>query len=148
MQTEVPDYVLNPNMDMPKQEIDGINYVGILSVPELGLELPVADEWSYANLKTAPCRFFGSAYRGNLVICAHNYLNHFGTLRNLTIGAQIAFTDMDGNMFRYTVAELETLLPTEVEQMKNGDWALTLFTCTVGGRTRLTVRCLAADNIQ
>ena len=28
-----------------------------------------------------------------------------------------------------------------VEEMLSGGWALTLFTCTLGGRTRVTVRC-------
>lgn len=145
LQEDVPYYILNPNMEMPKRQIDGIDYIGVLSVPDLGLELPVASEWSYEHLKAAPCRFSGSVYLSDMVVCAHNYMNHFGTLRNLTIGAQISFTDMDGNVFKYTVSEMETLQPTEVERMKTGDWDLTLFTCTVGGRTRLAVRCLAVE---
>ena len=36
---------------------------------------------------------------------------------------------------------METLMPTAVEEMESGDWDLTLFTCTVGGRTRVAVRC-------
>ena len=40
---------LDPNM--PTVEIDGY-----LSVPSVGLELPVMAEWDYDRLKTAPCR--------------------------------------------------------------------------------------------
>ncbi len=29
----------------------------------------------------------------------------------------------------------------DVEEMITGDWDLTLFTCTLGGQTRVTVRC-------
>ena len=33
----------------------------------------------------------------------------------------------------------------DVEAMESGDWALTLFTCTIGGKTRVTVRCVPAE---
>ena len=39
-------------------------------------------------------------------------------------------------------AFLEILQPTAVEEMTSGDYDLTLFTCTYGGATRFTVRCL------
>ncbi len=39
------------------------------------------------------------------------------------------------------VAEVETLAPTAVEEMKSKDWDLTLFSCTIDGGARVTVRC-------
>ena len=142
-QTDVPDYLLTPEMEMPVETIDGVDYVGVLRIPTLALELPVISQWSYPLLKIAPCRYSGSAYQNNLVLCAHNYASHFGNLKNLHIGAAVTFTDMDGNLFTYQVAELETLPPQAAEEMENGDWDLTLFTCTVGGQSRVTVRCTA-----
>ena len=53
----------------------------------------------------------------------------------------MVFTDMDGNEFVYSVLEIETLTPYSVQQMTTGDWDLTLFTCTIGGTSRVTVRC-------
>ena len=47
---------------------------------------------------------------------------------------------MAGNVFIYKMVERETLNPTDIEEMKDGDWDLTLFTCTVGGKTRVTIR--------
>lgn len=138
---EYPDYVLNPNMDMPVKQIDGNDYIGIISIPAIDRELPVFSEWDYTNLKTAPCRYTGTAYLGNMVICAHNYDIHFGSLKYLSYGDTITFTDMDGNVFTYEVIEIETLDPYAVEEMTTGEWDLTLFTCTVGGATRVTVRC-------
>lgn len=135
------DYVLSEDMEMPVQTIDGIDYIGVLRIPALSLELPVISRWSYPSLKIAPCRYSGSAYRGDLVVCAHNYASHFGNLSTLQPGDTVTFTDMDGNEFSYCVAVLETLPPTATEEMTQGDWALTLFTCTVGGRTRVVVRC-------
>lgn len=138
---DIPDYVLNPEMDMPVIQVDGYDYIGTLELPSLGLTLPVMSDWDYPRLKIAPCRYAGSAYQGDLVIAAHNYTNHFGTLKNLKIGDRITFTDSDGNIFSYSVAEIETLDPYAIEDMRSGDWALTLFTCTVGGQSRVTVRC-------
>lgn len=145
-QTDVPDYLLTPEMEMPVETIDGVDYVGVLRIPALALELPVISQWSYPLLKIAPCRYSGSAYQNNLVLCAHNYASHFGNLKNLHIGAAVTFTDMDGNLFTYQVAELETLPPQAAEEMENGDWDLTLFTCTVGGQSRVTVRCTAEQS--
>ena len=145
-QTDVPDYLLTPEMDMPVETIDGVDYVGVLRIPTLALELPVISQWSYPLLKIAPCRYSGSAYQNNLVLCAHNYASYFGNLKNLHIGDAVTFTDMDGNLFTYQVAELETLPPQATEEMENGDWDLTLFTCTVGGQSRVTVRCTAEQS--
>ena len=145
-QTDVPDYLLTPEMEMPVETIDGVDYVGVLRIPTLALELPVISQWSYPLLKIAPCRYSGSAYQNNLVLCAHNYASHFGNLKNLHIGAAVTFTDMDGNLFTYQVAELETLPPQATEEMENGDWDLSLFTCTVGGQSRVTVRCTAEQS--
>ena len=35
--------------EMPVAEIDGREYVGYLSIPDLELELPVMSEWDYQN---------------------------------------------------------------------------------------------------
>ena len=145
-EVEIPDYVLNPEMEMPEETIEGRAYIGILRIPALELELPVLSGWSYPGLKIAPCRYSGSAYTGDLILCAHNYSSHFGRLKSLRPGDEITFTDVDGNCFSYQVAELETLEPTAIEEMESGDWDLTLFTCTVGGKTRVTLRCEAAED--
>ena len=137
----IPDYILNPAMAMPEDQIDGQTYIGILEIPALSLSLPVISAWSYPNLKIAPCRYAGSVYLDNMVIAAHNYQSHFGKLETLSQNDEVSFTDMDGNVFAYKVAEIEALSPYAIEEMTAGDWDLTLFTCTVGGQSRMAVRC-------
>lgn len=144
-EVEYPDYVLNPNMEMPIKEMDGSYYIGILEIPSLDIKLPVQSEWNYSNMNISPCRYQGSIYLDNMVICGHNYATHFRPLFNIENGTSVYFTDMDGNRFEYQVRTTEILDGTAVEEMVSGDWDLTLFTCTPGGVSRVTVRCARVD---
>ena len=138
---DAPAYLADPEMPMPTVSFDGNDYIGRVDVPSLGLSLPVISEWSYPRLKIAPCRYTGSAYLDNLIIAAHNYSSHFGNLNRLNTGDTVTFTDVDGNQFTYAVSLIEDLPGTDIEEMQSGEWDLTLFTCTLGGRSRVTVRC-------
>lgn len=137
----IPDYISNPDMEMPVIEINGQRYIGQLEIPKLGLTLPIMDSWSYPKLRIAPCRYQGSAYKNDLIIAGHNYQRHFGQLKTLVSGDQMIFMDVEGHLFVYEVTEMEVLAPTAVEAMQSGDWDLTLFTCTYGGQSRVTLRC-------
>lgn len=137
---DTPD--INPyDTEMTEVEIDGYLYIGYVSIPSLGLELPVMSDWSYPQLKIAPCRYYGSTKTDDLVIAAHNYTRHFGPIKNLSPGDNVYFTDMDGVTIAYEVVEVDTLNPTAVEEMTSSGYDLTLFTCTYGGQSRVTVRC-------
>ena len=140
----IPDYLLNPDMDMPEytlKSLGDVACIGILEIPALDLELPVISSWSYSSLRLSPCRYSGSAYKGDLVIAAHNYQSHFGGLRTLPEGSEVFFTDAVGNRFSYYVAVTEALTPWSVDDMTSGEWPLTLFTCTLDSQNRVTVRC-------
>lgn len=141
---DIPDYLLNPDMEMPEftlSSLGDISCIGILEIPSLDLQLPVISEWSYPALRLAPCRYTGSAYKGDLVIAAHNYQSHFGRLKTLSTGSEVIFTDAVGNRFVYQVAVIEALTPWSVEDMTSGEWPLSLFTCTLDSQNRVTVRC-------
>lgn len=129
------------NYEMTEVEIDGYAYIGYLSIPALGLELPIMSQWDYERLKIAPCRYDGSTKSDDLVLLAHNYGKHFETLKNLVPGDEVYFTDMDDVISHYQVVTVEILTPNAVEEMVAGEYDLTLFTCTYGGQNRVTVRC-------
>ena len=133
--------IVTPPKEMTVLEIDGHGYIGFVGIPSLNLELPVMAQWSYPKLKIAPCRYTGNLHTDNLVIMAHNYARHFGGLSGLTPGDTITFTDMDAETTVYTVVALDVLAPVAVEEMSAGEYDLTLFTCTYGGKSRVTVRC-------
>ncbi len=138
---EQPAYILNPKMEMPLSVVDGKEYIGILEIPALDKKLPVMNNWSYSNFKISPCRYNGSVYLNNFVIAAHNYTSHFRNIKNLVAGDKVKFTDVDGNVFNYQVVETEIIQPTEIERMVEHECDLTFFTCTIGGKSRVAVRC-------
>lgn len=126
-------------------EVDNMTYLGYISIPSLGIELPVLSEWSYPNLKISPCRYMGTAASGDLIIAAHNYNSHFGHINELAGGEEIIFTAADGKVYKYEVVLSEEIRGTDIEAMEFGsaeDWDLTLFTCTLGGQSRVTVRAV------
>lgn len=135
---------------MPYVMIDGYAYIGELSIPGLGIDLPVMAEWDYERLKISPCRYSGSYLNDDLVICAHNYSRHFSPIKWIGVGEPVYFKAVDGTVYEYSVSNRETLQPTDVELLVSNqnntedaveDWDLTLFTCNTGGRTRCAVRC-------
>ena len=66
------------------------------------------------------------------------YLRRFGISLPPNLQSEI-----EGKSFSETAVFFKERfqIPDSIEQMKQGDWDLTLFTCTVGGRSRFAVRC-------
>ena len=141
-----PVELLTPEeVEMPEAELNGNRYIGYLVIPKLELELPVLSEWSYMLLFTAPCRYTGTLLGEDLTIMAHNYNSHFGKLGQMEVGDEVIFVDVNGSVTRYAVTATDVLLPTAVEEVTGGDYDLTLFTCTYGGQSRITVYCDKAE---
>ncbi len=140
------------SLEMPETEetpdkqtiyVDGYEYIGFLTIPDLSLELPVIADWDEKKLETAPCRHFGSAETGDLVIAGHNYRKHFGRLDRLKIGGSIRFTDIEGKVYDYVIREMKTLEATDVDVVLESERELILYTCTYTGKTRLVLGCEA-----
>ena len=70
-ETAAPQPVLDPTQEMTTVEVEGRDYIGVLSIPAVERELPVMAQWSYAGLKIAPGRYSGTTYGDDLVICGH-----------------------------------------------------------------------------
>lgn len=135
----------DPDLDLVRV-YDGQAYLGMLTIPELDLTLPVNQRWNYPALETSPCRYAGSPSTNDFVICAHNYSSHFGKIGSLATGSDILFTDVMSNVYQYEVKKTEILKPYDVASMVSSDYDLTLFTCTYGGWSRITVRCQLVTN--
>lgn len=137
----VEETTISPDTPMPTISIDGVDYIGTLTIPALGIELPVAENWDYTQMKISPCRYEGSVYKNDLIICAHNYSTHFRNIKDLQNGDDVIFVDAVGNIFNYQVELVETLQPTAIEEMISSEYDLSLFTCNYAGNARVTVRC-------
>lgn len=135
------------NSSQTKQEEQSViveekEYIGIISVPAINLELPVMSDWSYDDLYITACRYSGSIANGDIIIAAHNYRYFFGPIDNLNSGDRITFTAVDGTVYNFEVSQSELVDGSDSASLKAGadDWDLTLFTCTWSGTSRLAVR--------
>ncbi|MBQ0011289.1 MAG: sortase [Clostridiales bacterium] len=135
-----------PVKQLPVFVIDDYPYCGYLYIPDIELEMAVVDEATEQNMKYSLCRYAGDPFQQNMVIAGHNYRSVFRKLRDLEAGDDIYFTDMDGEVFHYTVLESVVIPGKGVEEMLEGEWDLTLFTCTYGGADRYTIRCVEVDD--
>lgn len=136
----VPGYEM-PEEDVPVAKDVELTFIGVLNIPALGVELPVQSSWSYEKLAYTPCRYAGSAYGNGFVIIAHRFDSHFAQIGSLSVGSNVNFTDMNGNVFRYKVVGIETLRPDQTAEMVSDEYALTLMTCTISSAQRTVVRC-------
>ena len=143
-----------PDGDLTVKMVDGYDYIGVLTIPSESLKLPVMADWDYSRLTISPCRYAGSYKTDDLVLCAHNYASHFGSIQSIGIGVELKFKAMDGTVYTYRVANRETLEPTAVADMienqnnsdkKSEDWDLTLFTCNTSGMARCALRCIRTN---
>ena len=128
-----------PASEPPASSVER-EYLGVLTIPALGLELPVQTEWSKANLKVSPCRQCGSTAGGDLVIAAHNYKSHFGWLSSLSEGDEVRFTSQDGADAVYTVERTAQVSPEEPEAA-GGRLSPRALHLHPGGKARVVVYC-------
>ena len=148
-ETTLPNTI--PEREMPAIEVGEYRYIGTLEIPVLELVLPVMEECDDNRLKKSPCRYSGSFYQDNMVVAGHNYARHFRQLKNLPMESEIIFTDVEGNVYSYYVAWIENLQSEQIDEMVNktstpeSNWDLTLFTCTTGGGSRYTLRCIRSE---
>ena len=144
-QEETPAPIDVPAATMPSVSLNGEDFVAVLEIPSVGLSVAVQKDWSYPKLRRTPCRYYGSVYDGDIMIAAHNYPTHFGRLKDVAVGAEVRLTDMEGNVFEYSVSELTVLQPDQGADLFDGDWDLTMFTCTKSGKARVVVRCKRSE---
>lgn len=128
------------NKEMKIVNIDGNDYIGTINIPVLNLELPIMSDWDYSKMKISPCRYYGSIFTNDLVICAHSYDKLFGRIKNLNPDDLLIFTDMNKEEYIYKVEIIEILSPSDVKEMIESEFDLTLYTCTIDGLNRVTVR--------
>jgi len=117
--------------------------IGIISIPKLGVRLPVISECTDDLLRISCCRLSGAANNrpNRLVITGHNIWSHFKGLDTFVPGDQVAFTDKDGVTYFYSATEIVVLHRTQgAEVLAATGWDLTLITCRTDRTMRTVVR--------
>lgn len=117
------------------QQIDGV-----LSLPTLGLELPVLAGYSEELLQLSPCVYQRAGEGGRLVIAGHNYRSHFGRLGRLKPGYPAAYQPQQGEPLALAVRSLEEIGADDRNALEAGEWTVTLLTCNLDQSRRLLVR--------
>lgn len=93
----------SPADGMAVLEIEGVDYVGILSAPTLGIKLPVSGGRT-ASSEAAVYRISGNAPSGSLMLGGSDNDPNLKKLEDLDIGDRIEFIDVRGNVWLYRLS--------------------------------------------
>ena len=127
--------------DMPVLELEGTDYVGLLDLPGYGAKLPVGSVWETGKLTLHPCRFWGSAYDGTLVIGGSGDKGQMDFCGKVNIGDHIRFTDMTGAEFAYRVTWVDRSDSAEAQWLMQESYDMTLFARDPYSLQYIAVRC-------
>ena len=135
--------VLEERLDntMPVLSLEGTDFIGILEMPRYDSVLPACAQWG--KIYRYPSCLAGSVYDGSIQIGGTTQTGQFDFFREILVGDSVFFTDVAGNRYAYTVADLryEKHADQTTLQRKNAD--LTLFIKNVYAFEYLIVFCEA-----
>ena len=113
--------------EMPALELQGKDFIALLEIPAYGLKLPVCGEWDKSLISTHPCRFYGSAYNGTLIIGGSDRAEQFDFFDRIYTDIPVKLTDITGCTYSYTVTRIDRSKTADAETLVNSDADLTLF---------------------
>ena len=135
----IEDNKNNKVTPMVYSTIRGYDCFGVITIPSLGIELPILNTWDYERLDIGPCIYYGNINENNLVICGHSYKSHFKYLYNLEINDYVIITDVNNNQYIYQVKDMNVINPKDTDEVIENDFDLTLFTCYNSGSQRIVI---------
>ena len=118
---------------------------GVLSLPTLGLELPVLSSYSEELLRLSPCVYQREGGGGRTVVAGHNYRAHFGRLPQLQPGDPVTYQPQEGDLLQLEVLSLEEIDADDRDALDAGAWEMTLLTCNLDQTRRILVRLGPAE---
>ena len=128
----IPDYQLDPQMEMPVTTIDGVDYIGVLEIPALDLSVRIYQGTDSKTLAKGIGHFKNtSIWNGNVCLAAHNRgaNSYFGQIHTLDIGDKITLTTRLGTR-TYKVTDVSKVSETDRGGLADsGENMLTLYTC-------------------
>ncbi|MBR3170528.1 MAG: hypothetical protein IKF22_04635 [Lachnospiraceae bacterium] len=109
------DPVYKDTDNMPAIELKGISCIGILKVPKIGLELPVANNGS--DIGFTPIHISGTPNSTDFVIEALGYSSQFGQLSKLELKDNLIFVDLYGYQYSYEITGIVSGTEEQLQAM-------------------------------
>ena len=126
---------------MPVLSLDGTDFMGILELPRYSSSLPVCADWS-TPIRYPHC-LSGSIYNGSLQIGGSSQTGQYDFYRDISVGDQVFFTDMEGNRYTLAVTDLRYEKHADQAALQKREAALTLFIKNIYAFEYLIVYCSA-----
>lgn len=130
--------------EMPALELRGEDFIALLEIPAYGLKLPVGGVWDKGQVRFWPCRFYGSAYNGTLVVGGYDQPGQFDFFDRIQNGTVITVTDMTGSAFSYVVDRVDRAGNAQAEVLLDDEADLTLFVRDAQLLEYIILRCVAS----
>ena len=119
--------------------VDGVDFVGLVTLPRYGSVLPVCADWGETS--RYPCRFGGSIYDGSLQIGATTQKGQYDFYRELSVGDTVHYIDVEGNQYTFTITSMRYEKHVDQAALRQKDAALTLFIQNIYAFEYLIVFC-------
>lgn len=123
--------------------VDGNDFIGVLEMPKYGCILPVGGEWG--KVSKFPCRFDGNIYERNMQIGATTQKGQYEFFREITVGDSLLFTDMEGNLYTYSVSDIRYTNNADRAYLESEEADLTLFLKNIYAFEYIVVFCEVLD---
>jgi len=143
---ENEEYVGSGDAQTKTQTYKGFVMVGIIEIPKTNLKCPILERASSDAIEVAVGIYAGSGLNkvGNTVIAGHNYRNgtFFSDNKKLLNGDKIYITDTSGKKVTYTIYNIYTTTPEDLEYVNRdtkGKREISLTTCTDDTKSRIIV---------
>ena len=128
---------------MPVLSVKGTDFVGIIEMPQYESILPICANWGKTSMY--PCRFYGSIYDGTLQIGATSQQGQYVFYREISVGDNVFFTDMEGNRYALEITDLRYEKHADQTTLQREDAVLTLFIKNLYASEYLIVYCNVAS---
>ncbi len=127
--------------NMPRLEIGGRDYIGLLELPDKGIVLPVAADWDTGLFPFRPARYSGTLYDGALFIGGSSDIC-FAFIGQLDAGDRVNFTDVQGIRYAFAVSRVTHNTTIDTDELRSPD--IPLFIFTKKGSSYLVVHFVSA----
>lgn len=131
----------NQETGMPALELHDEDFIALLEIPSYGLKLPVCNIWDKGKVVSYPCRFYGSASNGTLIIGGYDQTGQFDFFDRIPNDSVVTITDMTGTTFSYVVDRVERSTSADAEILIDDKADLTLFVRDAQVLEYIILRC-------